>query len=677
MRRSAALLTALVAAAGLVTVPALAGDESENSEWTGEPTLVGGTSRYDNAEWIYNDFVFDDYGADTGPTFGQPNVVSLAPTSGDGRYPVGPEFADNAADIVEVRARQRGSEKDALQVRVRLQTIVDETVPAIYVESGEFTGVFTNQNAVIDTTDNTITFSIPGVAGGGVKTVELLVGAGLNDGNGQLREGVPGNQDFSPNEYTTGAPTENRLLDVAFNSRTDEPRGGPWNEDAQSDALAAGDLSAFVETIDLSYLGDPSRRTEFTFAPGYYVRLFESRQDQITEGIKGSFPQFGGTLQPYAVWVPDNFEPAEPTKLFLNMHSLSVHHNQYRGGTSPTYTKFYEQFGDGLDAVVITPLGRGPDGWYKNEAFVDTLEVWADALATFPNVNRDQTIVSGYSMGGYGTYRLSTLMPDAFASAVSVVGPPTDGIWLGQASSSPYLTYNQLENTRHVPFWITHGVLDELVPVYGVTKQAQRFGELGHDYRYALHPAEDHLSFSAKDMWSREVKWFAEHPTRVKNPSDITLKIRPASVLSADKTFLRPLVDSLLAEIGARVDGGYWVDDVVVAREGNADVTGIVNLTSGGLAENRTVTPVVSGGPGVIDGPSPYVLTGNDVTYTDAADTNTLTGSLTDVSSLTIDVCRAGLTNNPTLDVTTNVDVVITYVCGNKRVGGTTLDASA
>ena len=38
-------------------MPAIA-DESESSEWTGQPTLVAGTSRYDHGEWIYNDFVF-------------------------------------------------------------------------------------------------------------------------------------------------------------------------------------------------------------------------------------------------------------------------------------------------------------------------------------------------------------------------------------------------------------------------------------------------------------------------------------------------------------------------------------------------------------------------------------------------------------------------------------------
>ena len=72
--------------------------------WSGEPTLISGTSRYDGGEWVYTDFVYDDYGADTVPA-GQPNVVSLASTAGDFRYPYGTSTAGNAADVVEVASR--------------------------------------------------------------------------------------------------------------------------------------------------------------------------------------------------------------------------------------------------------------------------------------------------------------------------------------------------------------------------------------------------------------------------------------------------------------------------------------------------------------------------------------------------------------------------------------------
>ena len=637
--------------------------------WSGQPTLISGTSRLDSGEWIYTDFVYDDYGADTGPAWGQPNVVSLASTVGDARYPDGEAYADNAADIVEVRARVVG---DDLEIRVLMQTITDAATPALWVEAGKFSDVFTKANAGVDVAANTITFRVPNAAAS--KTVDLNIGAGLNDGDGGLRAGVPGNAHARPEELTTGGPTDNRLLDLAFNTRAIEPRGGPWNETAQSAALASGSLGEFTQKIDIDALRS-GVTTPVPLDKGYSVRLFESRQN-LGEGVAAEFPQYRGRWQPYAVWVPKNYNRARSAPLFLSMHSLSVHHNQYRGGTNTTYTTYYEQFGDGLDAVVVTPLARGPDGWYEDQGLIDTMEVWADALRHY-NIDRDRVLVGGYSMGGYGTYRLTTLMPDSFASAVSIVGPPANGIWAYPApptggEDNPDLTYYQLENTLNIPFWITQGVFDELVPVSGIKRQTDRFAELGHEYRFALHPTADHLSFAAQDEWSREVKWFKDHPARVQDPARITYKLRPAAWATDGAPAIVRHLQALTAEVGARLDGAYWVDNVVAAGKG--DVTGFVDLTSGGVAVRRDeTTPINTVG---IDGPSPHLLTGLEVSYKRGNLKDTLTGHLTNVSTLTIDVGRAGLSNSPTLDITADRKVTITFVRNGGTVGRATVAAS-
>ena len=656
------LLTAVaLLAAGLPVAPARA-----DAAWEGRPTLISGTSRFDSGEWIYTDFVYDDYGADTGPAWGQPNVVSLASTVGDARYPDGEAFADNAADIVEVRVRVAG---DDLQVRVLLQTIREPKTPALWVEAGKFSDVITDANAEVNAAANTITFTVPNGASG--PTVELNIGAGLNDGSGELRAGVPGNAHMNPDELTTGGPTDNRLLDLAFNTRAIEPRGGSWNEAAQSAALASGALEEFAQRIDLDALRERVT-TPVAVKKGYSVRLFESGQN-LGEGMAEDFPEYRGRWQPYAVWVPKGYDPKRPAPLFLSMHSLSVHHNQYRGGTNATYRTYYEQFGDGLGAVVITPLGRGPDGWYEDQGLVDTLEVWADARRNY-NLDPDRVLVGGYSMGGYGTYRLTTMMPDSFASAVSIVGPPANGIWAYPApptggEDNPDLTYYQLESTLNVPFWVTHGVFDELVPVSGIKRQTDRFAALGHEYRFALHPAADHLSFAAQDEWSREVTWFKDHPVRVENPARITYKVRPASwATDRDPVILRHL-RALTAELDARLDGAYWVDDIVVAGKG--DVTGFVDLTSQAIARRRAGTTAINAVG--TDGPSPHLLTGLDVAYERGDFKDVLSGELTNVSALTIDLGRAGLSDSPKLDIKADRPVVITFVRAGVEVGRATV----
>jgi dienelactone hydrolase len=661
--RLRSLAAALLAAALIPSIahaaPAASAPTEPGARWRGEPTLIGGTARYDRGEWVFTDFVFDDYGADTGPAWGQPNVSSLASTSGDARYPAGLE---NAADIVEVRARAIGRD---LQVRVLLQTLTDAEQVAVWAQVNDTETIVTSasKGADIDTARNTVTFTVPGAAG---DDVTLNVGAGLHDGDGGLRAGVPGNAQQNPDEITTGAPTDNRLFDVAFNTHEIEGRGGHWNEDRQSAALASGDLEQFAQTVAVKELRDTRRRPAEQLEPGYYVRLFKSRM-KLGEGLGDSFPQYLGRWQPYALWIPEGYDADEASPFFLNLHSLSSAHNQYRGDRSPTYKTFYEQMGDGTDAIVATPLARGPDGWYLDEALVDSLEVWADVLRTF-TIDREQVRVGGYSMGGYGTYRFSTLVPDAFASAVSVVGPPTDGIWTGLDSpSSPFFTRPQLENTRHVPFWLTHGVLDELVPVYGVTRQADRFAELGHEYRFALHPAEDHLSFTVKDAWSREATWFNDHPQRVTAPQRVTYKLRPASWLSEDRAVLDPLVDKLLAAVGARRDAAYWVGDVEVAREGDEDVTGTVDLASGGIARRESgAEEILTAG---VDGPSPYRLTGTTLARDKAKTSDVLSGTLTNVSALTVDVGRARLSDSPKVDIEADRPVTITYVRKGEVVG--------
>ena len=663
MRRALVIVIALVAGSLPVTAGAA-------SPWRGEPTMISGTSRIDRGEWIHTDFVYDDYGADTGPAWGQPNVVSLAPTVGDARYPDGDAYLDNAADIVEVRVRTVGTD---LEVRVLLQTIADPATPAIWVQADDSSEVFTDRNSRVDASANTITFLLP--KGSKEDSVDLNIGAGLNDGEGGLREGVPGNANMFPDELTTGAPTDNRLLDLAFNTREIEGRGGAWNEDEQAAALASGNLEPLTQKIDISALRKHAT-TPIPLEEGYSVRLFESRQ-QLGEGVASGFPQYRGAWQPYAVWVPKDYDPQRTVPLFLSMHSLSVHHNQYRGGTNFTYTTYYEQFGDRLGAVVVTPLGRGPDGWYEDEGLIDTLEVWSDALQNYA-IDEDRIWVGGYSMGGYGTYRLSTIMPDSFASAVSVVGPPANGIWPYPApptggEDNPDFTYPQLENTLHVPFWVTHGGEDELVPVSGIKKQTDRLAELGHEHRFALHPVADHFSFAAQDNWDREVGWLEEHPVRVENPAEIAFKLRPASWATDGEPTIVKQLRALTAEVGANIDGAYWVKNVDVAGEG--DVTGFVDLVSLGITRHRGETSTIQ--TVGVDGPSPHLLSGVDVAYEAAEVEDRLSGRLSSVAGLTIDVGRAGLSDSPALDIETDGEVTITYVRDGAVVGNVTLGPSS
>lgn len=702
--RRLSLVALLGVMLGILPVVSL---EAAHDPWTGASTMLGGTARYDSGEWIHQDFVYDDYGADT-QSRGAEQIVSLAPTSGDFRYPTDPKYGNNAADITEVRVQTSGSD---LEVRVTMNTLLDESTTVLgagVVESATPTvqewpfsaGVasawdrfvtvaaekvrVTDSNVVgeatVDLTGNTIDFTIPDAASGGA--VGLTVGAGLWDTkNGEWLAGEEGNDPGGT--YSTGGETDVRVFDLAFNTREMEPRPANWMEDTQSDALAAGDVDGFDQEIVLSKLADGVTDPAIT-ASGFYNRVFRSAMSHLDEGVNyDGFPQYNGLYQIYGLWIPQGYahDPLDPAPLVLLLHSLSVHHNQYAGGAlGESFRTLYEQLADGLGAITVTPLARGPDGWYWDEGLIDTLEVWEDARAHYA-IDDDRTSVSGYSMGGYGTYRLSTMMPDRFAAAVSWVGPPAHQLWAWPADPvpsgarrEPGNTFFQLESMRHVPVAIVHGTNDELVPVSGVVHQANRLHELGYTHRLWLHPGQDHFSFVFVDSWTRERDWFAGHPTVVSDPARVTFDVRPASFATPGYTHAGA-IRTHLESLAGSLDSAYWVRDVAVATGG--DLTGEVDLTSEGIGDPTVSTQdVVGAGAGVDEKAptTPYLVRGLDRTLTAAATTaDVLKGSLRNVTALTVDVGRAGLSNSPTLDIKVDQRVEVAFVRDGTVVGSTTL----
>ena len=109
-----------------------------------------------------------------------------------------------------------------------------------------------------------------------------------------------------------------------------------------------------------------------------------------------------GRLQPYALYVPPKAPAGGRYGLQLLLHSLGANYNQFSGSRNQS------QFGDrGRGHLVMTPAGRGPDGWYYDLAGADTFEVWADVARHYP-LDPGTTSIAGYSMGGYGTYKFAT-----------------------------------------------------------------------------------------------------------------------------------------------------------------------------------------------------------------------------------------------------------------------------
>src|SRR3954451_14017134 len=95
---------------------------SVNAPFSAPPLLVSGTDAYRDGEYLYQDYLFDDRGADTMPGPGtrfENGRNASGPTAGDVEYPTDERYAGNAADLVEFRAKPLA---DATVYRVTLNT---------------------------------------------------------------------------------------------------------------------------------------------------------------------------------------------------------------------------------------------------------------------------------------------------------------------------------------------------------------------------------------------------------------------------------------------------------------------------------------------------------------------------------------------------------------------------
>ncbi|MDV6014294.1 prolyl oligopeptidase family serine peptidase [Haloechinothrix sp. LS1_15] len=648
--------------------------ENRDARFAAEPLLVAGTEAYVDGEYLYQDHIFDDYGADTDGT----GADGSSARHGNFDYPTNEErYAGNAADLVEFRVAPG---TDEVAYRITLNTLLepDSTIVAIAFDTDgdETTGSDTlprDPGAPFPGTDEVITTwgtdaehtrfgadgaeqaTIPVEVDTDVEAAQLTVTVPreVSDPSGSWRATVAtGLHDpdtggwlrpqHSADENTPGGagpvnPEPSGIVNLAF--RFDEPvveRSTP-PDTAQAEALRENKPTRFAHELDFDALAAGDNRSTVP-EHGTMVRIFPSRLD-VGQGQRlddsppsadqdsGTFPAYRSQLQPYSLYVPSSEAPHGFT---LNMHSLGQRHWQYNGSAGT------RQLGEDRDHVVATPLARGTDGWYQHEAAYDVFEVWND-VARHHDLDPERAASAGYSMGGYGTYRLATRFPDLFGAAFTTVAPPGEGIWVPPAPPSggaETLTNTWLANARNVPFLNVVATADQLVPIVGPRAQNLGAPELGIDgfdqfgYRFSfVNYAADHLTLAALDYDIPMATGFLGDAEVDRDPPRVTFVAVPA----ADD-----------AELGLVADHAYWVSEVTVADDADGEVAaGTVDVTSRGfgVGEPETVREHDAGVE-----PLPYTAIGRSWQERPEIEVaNRLDVTLTDVVAATIDVDRARL----------------------------------
>src|SRR5437016_4309368 len=536
----------------LYGAPAAAPQLENVGVWSAAPILVSGASAYRAGEFLYQDFLYDDHGAAEAPDPTDPRSGGNLFSKPDGTYtyPTDPAYANDAADLVELRVKPLS---DATAFRLTLNTMKDPSLVAFSIGIGGTPGVLR---------------SFP--VGANVQAPADLfltvhpAGAGMT---GDLVDAATGQPVAGPAPLVA-VDTGRRQIEVRV------PHAA-WNPGSQVVRLTAG-VGLWDKANGRYLLPQAAADAAHPGGAGAAVSCFPGS----TSGGTNCPGQYQGVLQPYAIYVPSGPMPRQGYGMTLLLHSLSTNCNQYLGSRNQS------QFGDrDGGSIVITPEARGPDGFYDSYAGADVFEVWADVARRY-RLDPAWSAITGYSMGGLGTFKLAEQFPDLFARGQPTVGFSGDD--------------NLVASLRNIPFLMWNSLIDELVPPTDYVPTAEKFDSLGYRYELDVFTPGDHLTLAINDQFAPAAA-FLDLAKVNRNPAHVTFVVDPTLDYPA---------------LGFVADHAYWLSGITL-RSSTPPVTGghaegSIDALSYGFGTGDPIPSATQFGAGTLTGgnlPTPLAYT--------------------------------------------------------------------
>jgi dienelactone hydrolase len=212
----------------------------------------------------------------------------------------------------------------------------------------------------------------------------------------------------------------------------------------------------------------------------------ENRRVTFVSEIDDSVQYFG--------FLPASGDPG-PQALVLSLHGAAVEAINQSGSYAA------------LDwAHIVAPTNRRPFGFdWENWGRLDALEVLGLATSNL-EIEPDRIYLTGHSMGGHGTWHLSTLHPDRFAAAGPSAGwitywsyrrdaPADEPDELKDMLARATLTSQTLEkaaNLARLGIYVLHGGADDNVPPAQSHLMLERLEEFHEDFVYHEQPNVGH-----------------------------------------------------------------------------------------------------------------------------------------------------------------------------------------
>ena len=195
------------------------------------------------------------------------------------------------------------------------------------------------------------------------------------------------------------------LLTTAISASAQRQQRPPKIYKGESHVFVRGDVEILTfeseaDFVRLEELYNASQKA--APAPGVQTtRYFRSAMD--------------GSVQPYTVWLPKDYDPAKAYPLLIQLHGLGP--KALAGARTVEKGLVVENWIDtDLPVIVVDAVGRGST-WYQGMGEQDVLEAISEARRRFL-VDPERIFIEGHSMGGSGAYTVGLHYPDRFGSVM-------------------------------------------------------------------------------------------------------------------------------------------------------------------------------------------------------------------------------------------------------------------
>ncbi len=201
-----------------------------------------------------------------------------------------------------------------------------------------------------------------------------------------------------------------------------------------------------------------------------------------------------GRRMTYAIAVPRDRDPTEPRPLVLALHP---------GGRAPYYgSRFMWQVVEPAlrdwRAIIVAPdvLARRWDNDESENAVLSLLE----SVLTTHAIDRTRILVTGFSMGGMGTWYFATRHADLFTGAIPMAASRRD---------------NSLDGLGTMPIHVIHSPQDEVVPFGPAAETVEQLRRHGHPVALIEVDGAGHFDMGAYvEPLERAGEWMMERWSR-------------------------------------------------------------------------------------------------------------------------------------------------------------------